>query len=179
MPSQTYKKLDLFQSVDYWDNISDTEYQHIKASPTNKPITYLDNNKKNMNTFFKAISVILQLIIDEYIILYRTAKSTSPIFDPKLIKYCWTYIRKTDKTQTVHSYFIEQVNGREHLVLTGSNIWFNNNWHYVCWIYHQCFSLDMSSTMDIICYTCHIIYYSSVGIMYRIWYSPYIYSWSQ
>ena len=105
MPSQTYKKLDLFQSVDYWDNISETESQRMKASPTNKPSTYLDDTKKNMNTFFKGISLILQLIIDECIILYRTAKSTSHIFDRELIEYCWTYIRKTDKTQTVHSYF--------------------------------------------------------------------------
>ena len=87
------------------DDFSETECQHVKASPTNRPNMHLDNTKKNVNIFFTVIRLVVQPIVDEHIILHRTAKSTLHIFHPELIEHCWTYIRKTDKTETDHSYF--------------------------------------------------------------------------
>ena len=105
MPS--YKKLDLFQTTEYWEDITTNEYtdkhgnRNTNYTP-NKDQTLLNNTK----IFYRSISSIFKTIIDEYILLYSNAPIDSHVFDSELIKYCWTFLHKAD--QQVHSYFKDQ-----------------------------------------------------------------------
>ena len=115
MDPTSYKKLDLFQSMEYWDSLTNTEYANHSNRNTNytpnKPKSLLEDS--NLNTFFHSISSILLTIIDEYILLYRNAPPSSHIFTKSFLDYCWTFIRKTDSE--VHEYFAEQFSNKSKI----------------------------------------------------------------